>query len=96
MGSLATVAAVAYAIYALYLRLVLGTALPGWTSLLLVVLLMGGVQLFTLGILGSYIARIYDEARRRPIYLVKESYGLGTTPSDSHPDDDGSPLNPSA
>jgi hypothetical protein len=36
-------------------------------------LLVGGVQLITLGILGAYVARIYQEVRRRPIYLIKES-----------------------
>jgi polyisoprenyl-phosphate glycosyltransferase len=73
LGLSSAAGAFAYAMYALYLKLVLGTAIQGWTSLLLVVLLMGGVQLVTLGILGAYVARIYEEVRGRPIYLVKES-----------------------
>jgi polyisoprenyl-phosphate glycosyltransferase len=95
MGLGASVAAVLYAIYALYLRLVLHTAIAGWTSLLLVVLLLGGVQLVTLGILGSYIARIYDEARQRPVYLVKET-SPRSLPSEVQPGTAGSPLKPTA
>jgi dolichol-phosphate mannosyltransferase len=73
LGLLVSAAALAYGCYALYTRLIAGTAVPGWTSLLVTVLALGGIQLLTLGILGSYIARIFDEARRRPLYLVKES-----------------------
>lgn len=73
LGLSSAVAGFVYAVYALYLKLVVGTAIQGWTSLLLVVLLMGGVQLITLGILGAYVARIYQEVRARPIYLIKES-----------------------
>jgi glycosyltransferase involved in cell wall biosynthesis len=73
LGLSSATGAFVYAMYALYLKLVAGTAIQGWTSLLLVVLLMGGVQLVTLGILGAYVARIYEEVRGRPIYLVKES-----------------------
>ena len=45
----------------------------GWTSLLAVVLLLGGVQMLSLGIIGQYIARIFDEAKQRPLYFVAES-----------------------
>jgi polyisoprenyl-phosphate glycosyltransferase len=44
----------------------------GWTSLIAVVLLLGGVQLLSLGIIGQYVARIFDEAKQRPLYLVDE------------------------
>ncbi len=45
---------------------------PGWSSTLFVVLLMGGIQLFTIGILGEYIGNIFDETKNRPEYLVAE------------------------
>ena len=51
-------------------------ALEGWTSIIIVVLLLGGVQLITLGLIGEYIARIYMEAKRRPLYIIDESLGL--------------------
>jgi dolichol-phosphate mannosyltransferase len=48
----------------------------GWTSVMVVVLLIGGVQLFTIGILGEYIGRIFDESKQRPLYLVREKIGF--------------------
>ena len=48
-------------------------ALPGYTSLMAVVLFLGGVQMITIGILGQYVARIYRESKRRPLYVVAET-----------------------
>jgi polyisoprenyl-phosphate glycosyltransferase len=47
----------------------------GWTMLMVVVLFLGGTQMLSLGVLGSYIGRIYSEAQRRPLYLVREVIG---------------------
>lgn len=47
--------------------------IPGWTSLAVAVLFLGGVQLLAIGILGEYIGRIYEEVKRRPLYLVRET-----------------------
>jgi dolichol-phosphate mannosyltransferase len=55
-----------------------GTAPSGWTSLVGVVLFLGGVQLFLLGVLGEYVARIYDEVKRRPQYVVASTTGFPT------------------
>jgi len=49
---------------------------PGWASLSVAVALLGGVQLIILGVIGEYIARIYEEVRQRPLYLVRETVGL--------------------
>jgi glycosyltransferase involved in cell wall biosynthesis len=49
---------------------------PGWASLVSVVTFLGGVQLIVIGMLGLYVGRIYDEVKRRPLYLVRETYGL--------------------
>lgn len=46
--------------------------IPGWTSLAVAVLFLGGVQLLAIGILGEYIGRIYEEVKRRPLYLVQD------------------------
>ena len=50
----------------------LGVSWPGYTSLMASVLFLGGVQLLMIGILGEYMARIFDEVKRRPLYLVGE------------------------
>lgn len=53
--------------------------IPGWTSLAVTVLFLGGVQLLAIGILGEYIGRIYEEVKRRPLYLVRELINLPST-----------------
>ena len=55
------------------LRLITGTTLEGQATTLIIVLFLGGVQLISLGIIGEYIGRIYDEAKGRPLYIVSES-----------------------
>lgn len=50
---------------------------PGWASLVVVLSFLSGVQLITLGMIGEYIGRIYDEVKGRPLYLVAESVGFG-------------------
>jgi polyisoprenyl-phosphate glycosyltransferase len=59
--------------WTLYTRFFTHAAPQGWTSLLVVVLLLGGVQLLSLGIIGQYVARIFDEVKQRPLYLVAET-----------------------
>ncbi len=55
------------------LRLITGTALVGQATTLIIVLFLGGVQLISLGIIGEYIGRIYDETKDRPLYVVAEA-----------------------
>ena len=52
--------------------LMLGNPTSGWTSLMAVILFLGGVQLLTIGILGKYVSKIYLETKKRPLYLIKE------------------------
>lgn len=62
-----------------------GTAIQGWTSLMLVVVILGAVQMFVLGMIGEYLGRLYIEAKRRPLYIVAEIAGnAGGTPSIGH------------
>lgn len=65
----------AYIIYALYIKL-FHQAIIGWTSILIAVLFLGGVQLVSIGILGEYIGRLYEEAKGRQLYLVSEESGF--------------------
>jgi polyisoprenyl-phosphate glycosyltransferase len=54
-----------------------GETIPGFATVLCIVLLLGGIQLITIGIIGEYVGRIYDEVKGRPLYLVGSSRNLG-------------------
>jgi len=66
----------------LYLRLFTDRAILGWASLMTSILFLGGVILVTIGIIGEYTGRIYDEVKRRPLYVVAERVGLGALESE--------------
>ena len=53
--------------------LIFGDAVSGWASTISVILLLGGIQLFSIGILGQYLSRTYLETKKRPIYICKET-----------------------
>ncbi|MFT7638132.1 MAG: glycosyltransferase involved in cell wall biosynthesis [Candidatus Omnitrophota bacterium] len=75
LGLLISTISTVWMAHALYVRFVLRVTVPGWTSILIAVLLLGSVQLITLGIIGSYLGRVYDEVRRRPLYLIQDIEG---------------------
>ena len=79
LGLLAAGLALSGIVYALVTRLLTDTSVSGWTSILIAILFLGGVQLVILGILGEYLGRIYGEAKRRPLYLVRERLGFTAT-----------------
>ena len=53
-------------------RLLFGDAVQGWTSTICIILLLGGIQLFSIGILGKYLEKVYAESKNRPAYIIKE------------------------
>lgn len=59
-------------VFVVFRTLILGNPTSGWTSLMAVILFLGGIQLLTIGILGKYISKIYLETKKRPLYLIKE------------------------
>lgn len=69
--------AFAYALFIAIRTLVFGREVPGYASLITVILFLGGVQLIGIGVLGEYIGRIYNEVKRRPLYVVRKKWGLG-------------------
>lgn len=69
-GSVLLVLYIAYAWVA-------GRSIPGWTSLMLVVVVLGAIQMFALALMGEYIGRLYNEAKGRPLYIVQEVAGDG-------------------
>lgn len=63
-------------LYTLYVRLFTNLRVEGWTTLMISVLFIGGVQLLCLGVLGEYVGRIYNEIKRRPLYVAEEYIGF--------------------
>jgi glycosyltransferase involved in cell wall biosynthesis len=57
-------------IVVLYLKLFTDLAIPGWTATVIPILSLGGIQLLSIGIMGEYIAQIFDEVKQRPLYIV--------------------------
>jgi dolichol-phosphate mannosyltransferase len=65
-----------FGFYLLLNKLVYGAHVEGWTSVMLAVLVLSGVQLTMIGVLGEYLWRILDESRGRPLYVVERTLGL--------------------
>jgi glycosyltransferase involved in cell wall biosynthesis len=77
VGATLAAAAVAYALYILALAVFVGIAVPGYASLIIVLLFSSALNLLSLGIIGEYVGRLFVEAKRRPIYLVEGIYRNG-------------------
>jgi len=73
MGMVCSLSGFAYALLVIILRLINSTPVQGWSSLMVVVLLLGGVQMMMLGVLGEYLWRTFEAARQRPVYFLEES-----------------------
>lgn len=71
LGILVALAAFIYAALVIYDKVVHGNPVAGYPSLMVTLLFLGGVQLITLGVIGEYLGRMFDESKRRPLYFVK-------------------------
>ncbi len=76
LGLFVSLIALGYAGFLVVRTLVMGIDVPGYASLMVSVLLIGGLNLFTLGIIGEYLGRTYMEVKARPIYLVRDTIGF--------------------
>ena len=85
-GFIIALAAVAYGLVAIALKLAGLPYVPGYASLLVTIAFLSGVQLMVMGMVGQYVARVYDEARQRPLYLVREAHGFETRMDFAVPD----------
>ena len=76
IGTLTAFGAIIYGSYLAMRTLIHGVDVPGYASLMVAVLLIGGLQLIVLGVIGEYLGRLYDESRKRPLYIVESALGL--------------------
>jgi glycosyltransferase involved in cell wall biosynthesis len=76
LGLLVSTISLTYALFLVIRTLLFGIDLPGYASLMVAVLFLGGVQLISLGVIGEYLARVYEETKERPLYFVRDVYGL--------------------
>ena len=77
LGLIISAASLSYAAFILLRTLIHGVDVPGYASLLVSVLFLGGVQLIGMGALGEYVGRIYQEAKQRPVYIVRATHEYG-------------------
>lgn len=75
LGFVVALSSFAYAAHRIAITLLFGNPVKGYPSLLVIILFLGGVQLMSLGVIGEYIARIADEVKGRPLYVVDEEFG---------------------
>lgn len=75
VGGIVALLAMAYAIFVAIRTLIWGIDVPGYASLMVAVLFLGGLQLLSLGILGEYVGRILTETKQRPLYVIREAVG---------------------
>jgi polyisoprenyl-phosphate glycosyltransferase len=71
LGLAAALGAFAYGTIIIAKTLIWGDPVPGYPSLMVVILFLGGVQLMALGVMGEYLGRLYEEAKQRPLYLIE-------------------------
>lgn len=74
LGLLVSFLAFIYALWIIFQKIVYGNPVKGYPSLMVTLLFLGGVQLVTIGVIGEYIGRIYEEVKQRPLYVVKEYF----------------------
>jgi dolichol-phosphate mannosyltransferase len=75
MGAIAVVLSSLFAVYSLFAKFLLHQSPRGFTALILVITFLSGINLFSLGIIGEYVGRIYEETKARPQYVIRKLLG---------------------
>jgi dolichol-phosphate mannosyltransferase len=88
LGMLISVASIGVAVWALVVKFVFHSVVPGWTALTVLIALLAAVQLLMIGILGEYVGRIYEQVKSRPLYVVGERVNVASRRDDDELDDD--------
>lgn len=73
LGMLMLLVSLVFIIFIIIRTLIFGDPVSGWPSLVCIITLIGGIQIFCVGILGEYLSKVYLETKRRPIYIVKDT-----------------------
>ena len=76
IGAIISAISFIYASFLVIRAMLFGVDVAGYTSIMVVVLFLGGIQLISLGVIGEYVGRIYKETKKRPLYLVNETIGI--------------------
>ncbi|CDQ12362.1 bactoprenol glucosyl transferase [Acidithiobacillus ferrivorans] len=87
LGFLVSLLAFLYAIWLIISTIVYGNPVKGYPSIMVTLLFLSGVQLMALGVIGEYLGRIYEESKQRPVYLVKQAWGMVNAPNTILADD---------
>jgi dolichol-phosphate mannosyltransferase len=82
LGALTIVGSATFGAYALYAALILNRSPQGFTALVIIVMFLSGVILVSLGIIGEYVGRVYEEVKARPLYVVDEVARSTSAPTD--------------
>ena len=83
LGLLVSLIALAYATWFLVKTMIFGVDVPGFPTLVISIMLLSGAQLISLGVIGEYLGRVYDEVKARPLYIVAEEIGFEASAEDS-------------
>ncbi len=76
VGLLISMFAFSYGIWIIFRTLFFGEVVKGFPTIMVTILFLGGLQLFSFGILGEYIGRLYQEVKKRPLYIIKEKINM--------------------
>jgi len=72
LGSITAFASMLYLIVVVLQKLIAGIDIPGYATIIVLILLLGGIQLFCIGIIGEYVGRTFEQSKNRPIFIAKE------------------------
>lgn len=76
LGFVVSIASILFGLSAVVSKLVGVFVVPGWTSIMILVGIVGGIQLIVLGVIGEYVSHIFDEVKQRPLYVVSRAHGI--------------------